>query len=167
MYESCLVVQMVKNLPAMRETRVPSLGREDPSRRAWQPTPGFLPGESLGQRSLMGFSPWGHKESDATNTFTFTFRALVLRLVSQSCPTLCDAMDCSPPGSSVHGGSPGKNTGVGCHALLQGIFLTQGSKLRLISPALAGGFYTTNATWKAQESIKVGSNNICPFCLNT
>ena len=127
MYESCLVVQMVKNLPAMRETRVPSLGWEDPSRRAWQPTPGFLPGESLGQRSLMGFSPWGHKESDATNTFTFTFRALVLRLVSQSCPTLCDAMDCSPPGSSVHGGSPGKNTGVGCHALLQGIFPTQGS----------------------------------------
>ena len=38
--------------------------------------------------------------------------------------TLCNAMDCSPPGSSVRGDSPGKNTGVGCHALLQGIFLT-------------------------------------------
>ena len=36
-------------------------------------------------------------------------------------------MDCSPPGSSVHWDSPGKNTGVGCHALLQGIFPTQGS----------------------------------------
>ena len=36
-------------------------------------------------------------------------------------------MDCSPPGSSVHGDSPGKNTGMGCHALLQGIFPTQGS----------------------------------------
>ena len=35
-------------------------------------------------------------------------------------------MDCSPSGSSVHGDSPGKNTGVGCHFLLQGIFLTQG-----------------------------------------
>ena len=35
-------------------------------------------------------------------------------------------MDCSPPGSSVHGDSPGKNAAVGCHALLQGIFLTQG-----------------------------------------
>ena len=45
----------------------------------------------------------------------------------KSCPTLCDPMDCSPPGSSVHGDSPGKNTGVGCHALLQGIFPTQGS----------------------------------------
>ena len=35
-------------------------------------------------------------------------------------------MDCSPPGSSVHGDSPNKNTGVGCHTLLQGIFPTQG-----------------------------------------
>ena len=43
----------------------------------------------------------------------------------QSCPTLCDPMDCSPPGPSVHGDSPDKNTGVGCHALLQGFFLTQ------------------------------------------
>ena len=44
----------------------------------------------------------------------------VLYLVAQSCLTLCDPMDCSPPGSSVHGDFPGKNTGVGCHALLQG-----------------------------------------------
>ena len=51
----------------------------------------------------------------------------VLYLISQSYPSLCDPMDCSPPGSSVHGDSPGKNTGVGCHALLQGIFPTQGS----------------------------------------
>jgi len=35
-------------------------------RRAWQPTPGLLPGESRGQRSLAGYSPWGHKESDMT-----------------------------------------------------------------------------------------------------
>ena len=39
---------------------------------------------------------------------------------------LCNHVDCSPPGSSVHGDSPGKNTGVGCHALFQGIFPTQG-----------------------------------------
>ena len=50
----------------------------------------------------------------------------ILCLVTQSCPSLCDPMDCSPPGSSVRGDSPGKNTGVGCHALLQGIFPTQG-----------------------------------------
>ena len=47
--------------------------------------------------------------------------------VAQSCPTLCDTMDYSPPGSSVHGDSPGKYTEVDCHALLQGIFPTQGS----------------------------------------
>ena len=44
----------------------------------------------------------------------------VLCLVTQSCPTLCDPMDYSLPGSSVHGDSPGKNTGVGYHVLLQG-----------------------------------------------
>ena len=52
-------------------------------------------------------------------------------LVAQLCLTLCDPVDCSLPGSSVHGDSPGKNTGVGCHGLLQGIFLTQGSDPRL------------------------------------
>ena len=48
-------------------------------------------------------------------------------LVAQSCLTLCDPMDYSPPGFSIHGDSPGQNTGVGCHALFQGIFPTQGS----------------------------------------
>ena len=48
-------------------------------------------------------------------------------LVAQTCLTLCNLMDCSPPGSSVHGDSPGKSTGVVCQALLQGIFPTQGS----------------------------------------
>ena len=50
----------------------------------------------------------------------------VLGLVTQLCPTLYHPVDCSPPGSSVHGDSPGKKTGVGCQALLQGIFPTQG-----------------------------------------
>ena len=48
-------------------------------------------------------------------------------LVAQSCLTLCDSMNCSLPDSSLHGDPPGKNTGVGCHALLQGIFPTQRS----------------------------------------
>ena len=52
---------------------------------------------------------------------------VVLCLVTQSCLTLCDPMDCSLLSSSVSGDSPGKNTGVGCHALFQGIFPTQGS----------------------------------------
>ena len=48
-------------------------------------------------------------------------------LVTQSCLTLSNPMKHSPPGSSVHGDFPGKNTVVGCHALLQGIVPTQGS----------------------------------------
>ena len=68
-----------------------------------------------------------------TKTKTKTDPCLYLRYcavlcwVIQSRLTLCDPMNCSPPDSSVHGDSPGKNTGVGCHALLQGIFPTQGS----------------------------------------
>ena len=49
----------------------------------------------------------------------------------QSCPTLCSPTNCSLSGFSVYEDSPGKNTGVGCHALLQGIFLTQGWNLHL------------------------------------
>ena len=50
---------------------------------------------------------------------------VVLCLSAQSCLTICNPMDCSPPGSSVYGDSPGKSTGVGYHTLLQGIFPTQ------------------------------------------
>ena len=47
--------------------------------------------------------------------------------------TLCDPMDCSPPGSSVHRDSPGKNTGVGCHALLQGNLPNPGTESRSLA----------------------------------
>ena len=50
----------------------------------------------------------------------------VLCLVAQPCPTLCDPMDCSPPVFLCPWDFPGKNTGVGWHALLQGVFPTQG-----------------------------------------
>ena len=53
-------------------------------------------------------------------------------LVTQSCLTLCDPMAYSPPGSSVHGDSPGRNTGVGSHSFLQGILPTQGSNPGLL-----------------------------------
>ena len=61
-----LVAQVVKNPPTMQETQVRTLGWEDPCRRKWQPIPVFLPGESHGQRSLVGYSPWGCKELDRT-----------------------------------------------------------------------------------------------------
>ena len=54
-------------------------------------------------------------------------------LVAKSCPTHCDPMDYCLPGSSVHGDSPGKNTGVGCHFLLQGIFPTRESNPDLLN----------------------------------
>ena len=57
---------MVRNLPAMWETQVRSLGQEDPLEEEMTPTPVFPPGESHGQRSLEVYSPWGRKELDMT-----------------------------------------------------------------------------------------------------
>ena len=115
----------------------------------WHPTPGLLPGKSLGWRSLVGCGPWGHEESDTTERLHFHFSLLCIgkgngnplqysclenprdrgawwaaiygvaqsqtwpkRLsilviinissVVQLCLTLCDSVDCSTPGFSVH-----------------------------------------------------------------
>ena len=57
---------MVKNLPAMQETRVQSRVGKILWRREWVLTPVFLPGEFHGQRSLVGYSSWDCKESDMT-----------------------------------------------------------------------------------------------------
>ena len=62
-----------------------------------------------------------------------TFATSCVCLVTQLCPTLCDPMDCMQPTRFLRPwGFPGKNTGVGCHFLLQGIFLTQGSNQHLL-----------------------------------
>ena len=82
-----LVAQMVKNLPAMQETWVLSLGWEDLLEEGMATILLFLPGESLWTEEPAGYSPWD---------------------------------------------SPGKNTGVGCHFLLQGIFQTQESNPGLL-----------------------------------
>ena len=65
--------------------------------------------------------------------------------VAQSCPTLCNPTDCSLPGSSVHGDSPGNSTGVGCRSLLQGIFPE------------------TGLIWVKPE--RPGHQNPCPYLL--
>ena len=72
---------------------------------------------------------------------------IVLGLVAQSCLTLWDPMDCNAPGSAVLGDSPGKNTAVGSHALLQGIFPT-GIEPR--SPALQADALPSEPPGKAQ-----------------
>ena len=60
------------NCPALYETQVQSLGQEDPLRRAWLPTPVFFSGKFHGQRILLGYSPWDHKESNTTEQLTHT-----------------------------------------------------------------------------------------------
>ena len=60
------MAQMVKNLPTMQETQVPSLGQEDCLEKEWLSTPVFLPGESQGPGSLVGCRLWGRTELDTT-----------------------------------------------------------------------------------------------------
>ena len=64
------MAQLVKNLSAMWETWVQSLGWEDPLEKGMQPTPVSLPGEFHGQRNLVGYSPWVNKESDMAERLT-------------------------------------------------------------------------------------------------
>ena len=92
----------------------------------------FTPFQNQGTWASAGFSDWlksrvgFHSQGHPVGQFISKVKVI------PSCLTLCDPMNCSLPGFSVHGDSPGKNTGVGCHALLQGIFLTQGSNLGLL-----------------------------------
>ena len=100
------ITQGVKNLCAMQETQkmwVQSLGQEDPWvrkipwRRAWQPTPVFLPGESHGWGKLVGYSPRGHKELDMTGWLSTQHKVVYvypslsgyLSLPSLSSPYVC------------------------------------------------------------------------------
>ena len=79
---------MVKNQPAMQETRVQSLGWDDPLEKRVAPTPVFLPGESHGQRSLVGYSPRGRKQLDTTERQTLYFCFILLGnvgLVTDGC----------------------------------------------------------------------------------
>ena len=87
------LAQTVKRLHALQETWVQSLGWEDPLDKGMQPTPVFLPGESHGQRNLVGYSPWGHKESGTTHRLTLslhcTFLRICLNLSSYNFSTFC------------------------------------------------------------------------------
>ena len=72
-----LLAQMVKNPPAVQEPRFDPWVGKIPWRREWQPTPVFLPGEVHGQRSLVGFSPWGRKELDTAERLTLSYMKMV------------------------------------------------------------------------------------------
>ena len=85
------VAPMVKNLPEM-QVQFLGLGKI-PWRRAWQPTPAFLPGESHGQRSLMGYTVHGVAESDTTEMLTLWELPLRSFLTPQTTPA--GWVDCS------------------------------------------------------------------------
>ena len=108
-----MVAQTVKNLPALQETWIWSLGWENPLEKEMATHPVFLSGEFHGQKSLVGNSPRGSQKVEHNwTTFTFFgiyqisfyyFNQSSVSSVAQSCPTLWDPMDCSlPPGFPVH-----------------------------------------------------------------
>ena len=127
---------------------IPGLGRI-PWRMEWQPTPVFLPGEFHEQRSLVGYSPWGCRDSHMTEQLTLSLSLSIakhadLSTISvgwivaataespQSCLSLWDPIDCSPPVSSAHGILQARILdGLPCPPL-QEIFLTWGLNLCLL-----------------------------------
>ena len=77
---------MVKDLPAMQKTWVSSLGWEDPLKKGMATHSSILAGEFHRQRSLVGYSPWGHKQLDTTeqlsahtDTHTHTHTQFIIR----------------------------------------------------------------------------------------
>ena len=87
---------MVRNPPVNAGDEVRSLGREDPWRRAWQPTPVFLPGESHGQRSLASYSPRGHKEADTAEATEHTHTCFSFTARPHCLGKLHEDLSCSP-----------------------------------------------------------------------
>ena len=73
------MAQTVKNLPAVWETQVRSLDQEDPLEGGMAAHSSILPGESHGQRSLVGYSPWGRKELDTTQRLKTAATSLGLK----------------------------------------------------------------------------------------
>ena len=80
---------MVKNMPAVQETYVPSLVQKDPLKKEMATTPVFLPGEFHGQRSLVGYGPWGsqkvvHDKQLTLSLFTFFMLYFLICLSSKN-----------------------------------------------------------------------------------
>ena len=80
---------MVKSLPAMWETQVRTLGQEDPLEKAMVTHSNILAGEFHGQRSLVGYSLWGGKESDTTERLTLL---LLFLIINHTCVYIYDLL---------------------------------------------------------------------------
>ena len=102
---------MAQNLPVGDLGSIPGLGKIS-WRRKWQPTPIFLPGKSHGQRSLVGYSPWGRKESDTTEQLNLSELMSLQGFPGGSVgkESACSAED--PSLISGSGISPGEGNGI-------------------------------------------------------
>ena len=116
--------------------------RKIPWRMKWQPTPVFLPGEIQGQRTLVGYGPQGHRvrhnwidlagrgqisSGKKKKTVTIWHVNAAAAKSLQSCLTVCDPIDCSPPRSSVHGFLQARILEWVAIPFSRGVFPTQGS----------------------------------------
>ena len=124
--------QTVKNLPAVQETQVRSLGQEDPLEKEIASHSSILACripriEEAGGLQSMGSQRVRHNWATAA----------AAAKSHQSCPTLCDPIDGSPPGSPRPWDSPGKNTGVGCHFLLRCMKVKSESEVAQLCPTLS------------------------------
>ena len=107
--KASLMAQWQRTHLPMQKTWVRSLGGKIPWRRKWQPTPVFLPGESHGQRSLVGCSPWGSGESDMTEQLSNNRKEKgIAGQPHFTCPHTqpCRRWDSAPRRSSPQMGSP-------------------------------------------------------------
>ena len=149
----------------MQEMQVGPLSPEDPLERKWQPTPALqcsrlenpmdrgawratVPGPQSQTRLSDCAGPYIVGQHQGRMAKHAAPQLAPVSLFSVSVPVLssdrlCSPMDCSPPGPSVHGDSPGMNTGIGCHAPLPGSSLPGIKPTSLTSPALVGVFFTT------------------------
>ena len=101
-----------------------------------------------------------------TSVYLRTFKFFVVVLVPQSCLSLCDPMDFDPSDPSVHGIFPGRYTGVGCLFLLgQGGGDLPGPGMELVTPVLAGIFFTTEPPGKPFKPLLEGQFFLLPFAL--
>ena len=140
-----LVAQMVKNLPVMQETRVWSLGREDPLEKGMATHSNILAWRIHGRRSLAGYSPWGPKESGTAERLTLSLSsasvisdsAIPWTVTRQDLPSMgfskqedWSGLPCTSPGDLP-------NAGI--------------EPLPLKSLALTGRFFATSATWAVRE----------------
>ena len=127
------------------ETGIWSLHQEDPLEEKWQPTPVSLPGKFHGPRSLVGYSPRYHCCS-----------------VASSCPPLLQDHGLQPTRLLCLRDFPGKNTGVVCHFLLQGIFSTQG-----LNPSQNLHCRQSLDHWVTKEVPKEKKSGFAVLCLSS